>query len=71
MLGSKQKKAKYMEELEVFIMNELPDENGWYSDGHEAFIELAKRLHELGMQSDEIKAHLQEIYSAVADEFGG
>ena len=59
-----------MKELEVFIMNELPDENGWYNDGYEAFIELAKRLHKLGMEEEEIKEHLQDIYQAVADEYG-
>ena len=51
-------------------MNELPDENGWYNDGYEAFIELAKRLHKLGMEEEEIKEHLQDIYQAVADEYG-
>lgn len=35
-----------------------------------AFIRLANRLHKLGMEEEEIKEHLQDIYQAVADEYG-
>ncbi len=59
-----------MKELGKWILDELPNDGEWWHDGFDAFIKLAERLLELKMPVDEIKAHLQDIYSAVADEFG-
>ena len=55
-----------MQEVEDFIMNELPNDGSWWHDGFDAFIELAVLLRNNGV-SDEL---IQAVYSAVADEFG-
>jgi hypothetical protein len=59
-----------MKELEEFIMNELPSNGEWWTDGHQAFTELAQLLKDAGVPNKIIIQHLQAVYSAVADEFG-
>lgn len=59
-----------MQELEDFIMNELPNDGSWWHDGFDAFIELAVLLRNKGVGDEIIKAHLQAVYTAVAEEFG-
>ena len=52
------------------IINWIMDEHDWFHDGFDAFIRLANRLHKLGMEEEEIKEHLKDIYQAVANEYG-
>lgn len=59
-----------MKELTDFIMKELPNDGEWWSDGHQAFIELATLLRDNRVEPEIIKTHLQDIYNAVAQEFG-
>ena len=51
-------------------MNELPNDGSWWHDGFDAFIELAVLLRNKGVGDEIIKAHLQAVYTAVAEEFG-
>lgn len=58
-----------MEELERFIMEDLPYNGEWWSNGCEIFIKCAKDLLSTGWIEHDIKSLLQDLYNATASEF--
>jgi hypothetical protein len=58
-----------MKEIKKFIM-ELPGENGWWHNGYETFIENAEALQSYNIHNDVIKSILEDLYYAVANEYG-
>ena len=54
------------EELSRWICDEL---NDWWSDGHEDFETRAYRMLNFGMEVDTIKEILQDLFSAVQNEY--
>lgn len=59
-----------MKILKDWIINELPINGEWWSDGANIFIKNAKKMLNAGIEVNQIKVILQELYYAVASEFG-
>ena len=56
--------------LEQWIMEELPIDGEWWHDGYDSFIESSTKMLAHGMSVEEIKEILQDLYSAVTNEYG-
>ena len=54
--------------IEQFI-TELPDGDGWYSDGDGDFYDAAYELLDLGMPEEKIKKMLSRLFVAVSNEY--
>lgn len=57
-------------ELEKAIEDIPRDGEWWKQSTHDTFLTGARRLRELGMPFEEIEDFLDDLYRAVADEYG-
>jgi hypothetical protein len=61
----------YMKEELIKFIETIPGEDGWWSYSETVFLRTAEKMLNKGFSESEVKEILEDMYSAVANCYGG